>query len=185
MLHIPRRAQRALLLAAAAVLAASTITGHLPNLTNPNSAFSFANRSTPASDRIVADALGTAIPTAPPTPVATAPDTSQAREAPTMTPPPRRPQISGIASHYPGTRGFIGRAVVALPGALGGHYTGGISGTVTVCADRCVTLPVVDWCQCYWGTSRQRVADLSPQAWALVTDLPLSRGLVKVTVILN
>jgi hypothetical protein len=109
----------------------------------------------------------------------------EARKAPTPTPAPRRPRVTGIASHYPGTRGFIGQAAVALPGPLGGQYTGGISGTVTVCAERCATLPVVDYCDCYWGTSRQRVADLTPAAWALVTDLPLSRGLVTVTVILD
>lgn len=93
--------------------------------------------------------------------------------------------VSGTASNYGGTAGFMGQAVVALPGALGGRYTGEINGHVTVCADRCATFPVVDWCQCYWGTSRQRVADLSHEAWRRISDLPLSRGLMPVRVILD
>jgi hypothetical protein len=99
--------------------------------------------------------------------------------------PPPVPVISGTASNYTGTAGFGDAAMVALPGALGGRYTGAVVGHVTVCGDRCVQLPVVDWCDCYWGTSDQRVVDLSPAAWAAVSDSPTSAGLITVRVLLD
>jgi hypothetical protein len=104
---------------------------------------------------------------------------------PTPEPLPPAPVVTGIASNYPTTAGYDGQPVVALPGALGGRYTGAVQGYATVCADRCVRLPVVDWCQCYWGTADQRVADLSHAAWPLVSDAPLSRGLIEVRIILD
>lgn len=92
-------------------------------------------------------------------------------------------RVNGIASNYAGTAGWMGEPVVALPGPLGGRYSGRVNGTVTVCADRCVELRVVDWCQCYWGSADQRVVDLSDEAWLLVSDQPLRRGVVPVTLI--
>jgi hypothetical protein len=121
---------------------------------------------------------GTPLPTVEPTPVPTPVPT------PEPTPVPD-PGIVGIASHYPGTAGWMGEATVALPGALGGRYTGEVNGFVTVCADRCARLPIVDWCQCYWGTADERIVDLSHPAWALISDRPLSAGLTEVRLILE
>lgn len=79
--------------------------------------------------------------------------------------------ISGTASWYCCTAGWDDAAVVALPMALGGHWylpPGGF--TVVVCADRCARIPVGDSCDCHWGLEGQKVIDLSPAAWAAITD---------------
>lgn len=110
------------------------------------------------------------------------------RRGAAVVPPPiiNGDEITGKATWYCCTRGYRGQAVVALPGALGGHFDPApASRYVTVCGDRCVRLPVVDYCACSWGTTAQKVIDLSPEAWAAVTDSALSRGVVTVTVHLS
>ena len=57
---------------------------------------------------------------------------------------PAEEPVTGIASNYAGTAGWMGEPTAALPGALGGRYTGVVNGHVTVCADRCARLPAVD-----------------------------------------
>jgi hypothetical protein len=91
--------------------------------------------------------------------------------------------ISGKATWYCCTLGWRGQAVVALPGALSGHYDAPPAARfATVCADRCAVFPVADYCGCLWGTGGQKVADLSPEAWAAISDSALSRGVISVTV---
>ena len=92
---------------------------------------------------------------------------------------------SGMASSYSENIGWEGRATVALPVELGGQIPTGEPATVVVCADRCVSLPVVDSCPCYVGTVDQRVANLSHAAWRLVSDMPLEEGLIPVEVHLS
>jgi hypothetical protein len=106
---------------------------------------------------------------------------------PVSVPPPSPPEvgdtITGLATWYCCSAGWTGEAVVALPGALGGQYEAPPAArSVTVCADRCVSLPVVDYCGCAWGTPDQKVADLSPEAWAAVSDTGTSAGVIRVTV---
>jgi hypothetical protein len=112
-------------------------------------------------------------------------DAADSHPPPGAPSPPDSPMVKGTASHYAGTAGFVGQPSVALPGPLGGRYTGDVAGYVTVCADHCARLAVVDWCDCYWGSNDQRVVDLSRAAWPLVTDRPMSTGLVQVRVILR
>lgn len=98
-------------------------------------------------------------------------------------PPVSGDTITGKATWYCCSAGWRGQAVVALPGALGGHYDAPPAARfVTVCADRCAQLPVVDYCGCYWGTANQKVADLSPEAWAAVSNASTGAGVITVTI---
>ncbi len=89
--------------------------------------------------------------------------------------------VTGMASSYGESRGWEGEATVALPLEIG-IAVAEEPAWVLVCADRCVSLPVVDSCPCYAGTADQRVANLSHAAWRLVSDVPLEEGLIPVEV---
>ena len=99
-----------------------------------------------------------------------------------VTPVAASDPIAGKATWYECTKGWCdGTPTVALAGFLGGRYTGHINGYVEVCGNRCVTLPSVDYCQCYEGTADQRIVDLNKAAWPLVTDSPYSTGKITVS----
>ena len=82
---------------------------------------------------------------------------------------------NGIASWY-GT-GPDGLYAAAGPALRVGDWRGS---TVTVCAERCIRVRLTDYCECYAGTDRERIVDLSDDAFRALA--PLSRGLVRVTV---
>ena len=93
--------------------------------------------------------------------------------------------VTGLASSYGESAGWEGRPTVALPLHLGGGIPQGHLHYVVVCADRCVTMPVVDSCPCYVGTPDERVANLSLTAWRMVSDMPLEEGLIRVEITLS
>jgi hypothetical protein len=93
--------------------------------------------------------------------------------------------VKGEASSYGESPGWEGKATVALPVEIGGEIPDGKPRYVLVCADRCVSLPVVDSCPCYVGTADQRVANLSHKAWRQVSDAPLEEGLIEVEITLS
>jgi len=113
-------------------------------------------------------------------PAATGPGEPVSFEVPELT--TQAGFVAGKASNYAATGDWGDIATVALPLEIGGEIPDGLPRYVLVCADRCVALPVVDSCPCYVGTADQRVANLSHEAWRLVTDLPLEEGLVQVEV---
>ena len=142
---------------------------------------------TPASVPMQATLVSAATPLPTPVPPEPAPAAASPPSPPPAAPPPAGGDtVSGLATWYCCTAGWTGEAVVALPGALGGHYDARPAArSVTVCADRCATLPVADYCGCLWGTADQKVADLSPEAWAAISDADTSAGVIQVTVHLD
>jgi hypothetical protein len=103
---------------------------------------------------------------------------TQAPAAGSRTPAPRpsatAATVRGLASWY-GVDGDVAAAGPALRHS--GHWRGSV---VAVCADRCVTVRLVDFCQCYRGQRSERVIDLSPSVFARLA--PLSAGLIRVSV---
>lgn len=81
----------------------------------------------------------------------------------------------GMASSYAESIGWEGQPTIALPLELSGGMPDGDPTWVLVCADRCASLPVVDSCPCFVGTTNQRVANLSHDAWRLLSDAPSRR----------
>ena len=90
--------------------------------------------------------------------------------------------VAGLASSYGESAGWEGQPTVALPLDLGGGIPTADPSWVLICADRCISVPVVDSCPCYAGTADERVANLSHAAWRLITDAPLEEGLIRVEV---
>ena len=89
-------------------------------------------------------------------------------------PPKAGDTITGSATWYCCSRAGAARRWWRCPAHWAVITTAPAPRTVTVCADRCAVLPVADYCGCYWGTADQKVADLSPEAWAAISDSPTS-----------
>jgi hypothetical protein len=85
-------------------------------------------------------------------------------------------RLEGTASWYR-TPGLTAAAGPELRQAIGKDWRGSV---VSVCAGRCVTVTLTDWCQCYRGERRERVIDLSDSAFERLA--PLAVGLVRVRV---
>jgi len=138
----------------------------------------FASLPTEPSD---ARALDTLARVPEPTPAALAPAAPAAPPAPSRSAPravvraAERPArlwaqlrdgltVSGVATWYPGTRGYARIPHVAMPGAR--YLTRGRTAPrALVCAGhRCTVVRVVDACACSVGTRRARVVDLSATA---------------------
>ncbi len=80
----------------------------------------------------------------------------------------------GVASYYDDGPG--------LYAAVPTYFWGDPRYQLTVCDDEgdCVTVTVRDHCNCYVGTSDERMIDLSPAAFAALE--PISRGVMYVTI---
>jgi rare lipoprotein A (peptidoglycan hydrolase) len=135
-----------------------------------------------------------------PSPAALAPAAPAAAPAPTPSAPravvraAERPErlwaqlrdgltITGVATWYPGTRGYAGIPHVAMPGA---RYLahGRTAPRALVCAGhRCTVVRVVDACACFVGTRQARVVDLSATT-LLRLGLDHQRGVYQVRVTL-
>lgn len=88
----------------------------------------------------------------------------------------QRDALDGRASWY-AADGMIAAAGPELRQRLGRGWRGT---HVNVCASRCVVVRLADWCQCYRGERRERVIDLSDDAFSRLA--PLSAGLVRVRI---
>jgi hypothetical protein len=97
--------------------------------------------------------------------------------ADSRTPAPRQSAIAATVRGRASWYGVDGDVAAAGPALRHGHWRGSL---VAVCADRCVTVRLVDFCQCLRGQRSERVIDLSPSAFARLA--PLSAGLIHVTV---
>jgi hypothetical protein len=162
----------------------------------------FASLPTVPSDARALDTLARVPEPTPaaPTPAALAPAALAAPPAPSRSAPravvraAERPArlwaqlrdgltVSGVATWYPGTRGYARISHVAMPGAR--YLTRGRTAPrALICAGhRCTVVRVVDACACSVGTRRARVVDLSATA-LMRLGLDHRRGVYQVRVTL-
>jgi hypothetical protein len=88
--------------------------------------------------------------------------------------------VKGRASYYCCTRGYSSGQLVAAagPALRRGDWRGR---KVQVCrSGKCISVRLVDWCQCYKGERRERIIDLHPGAFRALG--PLSAGILTVRV---